>query len=244
MKTAFNLWHASLLNFAMITCALAAPADGESGSSGFIWGGALVVMLLVAGFAFRWFRRSKGVVSSAILSFGSVFVLSIVLIVAVVGTQKSPDTRANDTGSQPAAPKSQMTSQPAAPAATTQGAGSSPKAETQRNWTPGSSVEVKAISVEEYKLLCSKSQGATSQAITVLSDEPQDNAVLLRGGNIDSVRVLWGKSRAGEEDCYLVVNASGVVRGTSAKASVQGRVKTFFIGEKGEVLVHFATLNF
>jgi len=108
---------------------------------------------------------------------------------------------------------------------------------------PGQSIEKSSLSSEDYKRICQETKGATKQAIRVLATVGgHEEQKLLDGGSIDEVRVKWAKSNSGVEACYLLVDASGVVNGTSTRVQAQGIVKTFLVNDNRETLAHFATL--
>ena len=108
-------------------------------------------------------------------------------------------------------------------------------------FTPGQEIKASGLSAAEYKRVCERTKSATDRAIRMLSmSVSQPASELLSGGSVNRIQVIWAKPNNGREGCFLLVDASGIVRGTSTRAEAQGRVDSFIANDRGETLVHAA----
>lgn len=91
---------------------------------------------------------------------------------------------------------------------------------------------------ELYKKICDSALGVTNGAISARgATGSQEEQTLLQGGKIENIKVLWSKGLIGEDRCFAVVTASGIVNGNSKRVDASGTVVSFIKNPKGEVLV-------
>ncbi len=94
------------------------------------------------------------------------------------------------------------------------------------------------LSIEEYKKICEASKSVTKLSLELKATESgYAESALLKGGNIQNVKVTWGATASGKEYCFAIVSLSGLVDGTSKKIQAEGVAQSFIKNEKGEVLV-------
>jgi hypothetical protein len=99
------------------------------------------------------------------------------------------------------------------------------------------------LSLDDYKKACAAAKSVTKFAITVRAQSGNhDEKILLTGGSIDSIKILWGKSTLGVEQCYAIVSASGIVDGNSKRVDAQGVASTFIKNDAGEISITYFSL--
>ena len=99
------------------------------------------------------------------------------------------------------------------------------------------------LTFNEYKEICLQAKGITKFALKMRSTlASHTEQILLEGGSLDDIQVIWGKSNNGKDQCYGVVTVSGIVDGNSAREEVQGVAQTFIKNSKGQILISYFSL--
>lgn len=99
------------------------------------------------------------------------------------------------------------------------------------------------LTYSEYQEICKAATSVTKSAIKIRAVSAHGNEkALLEGGSLNNIRVIWAKSNSGKEQCYVLVEASGIVGGNSVKETIEGVAENFIKNNSGEVLVTYFSL--
>jgi hypothetical protein len=109
------------------------------------------------------------------------------------------------------------------------------------NYSDGKCTNDRAkVCVDEayYKEMCLLAQGMTKNAVLMRAALSYgDLKAVLEGGETSTPSIKLGKSSSGTTNCFIFFEASGIVKGTSTKLDVNGRVNSFIKTSSGVVLV-------
>lgn len=100
------------------------------------------------------------------------------------------------------------------------------------------------LSANDYKELCDSAIGATKGAFETYSYNAWDDRdkTILLGGSVDKIRVRWAPSNDGRDKCFVIINASGIYKGSSTRIEAQGVASSFIKNSSGEILVSYFSI--
>jgi hypothetical protein len=99
--------------------------------------------------------------------------------------------------------------------------------------------EICIQSDSEWKNLCERAVGVSVYSRKIQANSPfrsESEKILIQGG-VGDVRIVWGKSNANYEACFVLYELTGIVNGNSVREVVQGIARNFTVSDKGRLLV-------